>query len=45
MSVKIVLTTVTPMLPAPTLQEVSHVPVMKDTVEMEGPVMVWLTIL
>ena len=29
------LTTVTPMLPAPTLQEISPVPVTKDTVEME----------
>ena len=35
MSVKIALTTMTLMLPAPTLQETSPVSVMKDTVEME----------
>ena len=40
MSVKISFITVTLMLPAPTLQETSLVPVIKDTVEMEGPVMV-----
>ena len=45
MSVKILLTTVTPMLPVLTLQGVSPVSVMKDTMEMEGPVMVRLTIL